>query len=67
MSLFDDGDHRFKLAIHGATLVLALEMSAYNAIVYRTRGAGWHLFSAWVYGGLVLLEACQVLRHAGDR
>ncbi len=63
MSLFDSQDHYFKMAIHGATCVLAAEMGAYNAIVYRKRGTCWHLFSAIVYGSLMVLELVQVRRH----
>lgn len=66
MSLFDPEDNTFKLAIHGATLVLVAEMSAYNAIVYRRRGTAWHLFSSLVYASLVLLESVQVARHVGE-
>ena len=67
MSLFDRGDDAFKCAIHGATLMLAMEMGAYNAIVYRKRGTGWHLFSSLFYGGLCILEGVQMYRHCADR
>ena len=63
MSLFDAGDEAFKTAIHGATLVLTLEMMAYNVAVYRRRGTSWHLFSAAVYGLVAALEVAQVRRH----
>lgn len=65
MSLFDAGDDAFKLAIHGAALALNVEMAAYNAIVWRTRGTSWHLCSALVYASCAVLEVVQVRRHCG--
>lgn len=66
MSLFDHGDEVFKGAVHGATLMLALEMALYNAVVYKQRGTRWHLFTTAVYGSLVVLEVVQVARHTRD-
>lgn len=64
MSLFDEqSDDRFKGCIHGAMLVLALEVCAYNAVVLCRRGAAWHGFAVVAYAGLIALECTQIRRH----
>jgi hypothetical protein len=67
MSLFECADDsHFKCGIHGAALVLALEMGTYNAIVWTRRGTRWHLGSALIYGALAAFELIQVSRHIGE-
>lgn len=63
MSLFDAQDHRFKGALHGAMLLLAVEMGAYNVIVWRRRGETRHLLSCLVYVSLCAFELGHILHH----
>lgn len=64
MSLFDSQDHGFKATLHSAMLVLAMEMGAYNVIVWRRRGKIRHLLSALVYVSLCVFEGGHIWHHA---